>query len=165
MLTKLTTQMESVSKALGALSTTYHTSLTLTFSLKRKEVNTSLSSAHYRGTNCSHVYVELSCIFKSLGNNQSVENAVYKTNINPSQSRLLCSSSPPSALQLDLGGSVHCSDEGLCLYLHPSPDEDSMVIFEIIISVIVGARPVQAPSPLLPKDLPGDIPMDTWDPL
>ena len=130
--------MESVSKALGALSTTYHTSLTLTFSLKRKAVNTSLSSAHYRGTNCSHVYVELSCIFKSLGNNQSVENAVYKTNINPSQSRLHCSSSPPSALQLDLGGSVHCSDEGLCLSLHPSPEEDSMVIFEIIISVIVG---------------------------
>ena len=70
---------------------------------------------------------------------------------------------PSSALQLDLGGSVRCSDEGLCLYLHPLLDEDSMVIFEIIISVILGQ--VQALSTLLPKVPDGYIPMDTWDPL
>ena len=45
---------------------------------------------------------------------------------------------PFSALQLELGSSVCCSDGGLCLYLHLSQDEDSMVIFEIIISVLVG---------------------------
>ena len=28
-----------------------------------------------------------------------------------------------------------------------------------------GTRPVQAPSPLLPTDLVGEIPLDTWEPL
>ena len=67
---------------------------------------------------------------------------------------------PPSALQLDLGGSVRCSDEGLCLYLLLLLDEDSMVIFEINISVIVGQCLYSAA-----QDLAGDIPVDTWDPL
>ena len=41
---------------------------------------------------------------------------------------------------LSIGPCEHspCSDEGLCLYLHPWLDEDSMAIFEIIINVIVG---------------------------
>ena len=64
---------------------------------------------------------------------------------------------PPSALHLDLGSSVQCSNVGLCLYLHLSPDKGSMVIF--------GTRPVQAPSPPLPRVLAGVMPVDTWEPL
>ena len=46
------------------------------------------------------------------------------------------SDSQTTALHLGLGSSVQCSTVGLCLYLHP--DEGSMVICKIFISVAMG---------------------------
>ena len=67
--------------------------------------------------------------------------------------------------QLDLGVSVRCSDDGLTLSLSPS------VVGQRFYGDIrdnhqcdSGARPVQAPSTLLSKDLAVDIPVDNWDP-
>ena len=59
---------------------------------------------------------------------------------NPSGPDFLSHLLPPSALQLDLGSSVQFSDVSLCLYLHPSLDEGSMVLFEIFISVTMGTH-------------------------
>ena len=66
----------------------------------------------------------------------------------------------PSALHLGLGSSVQFSNLDLCLYLHPSPDEGSMVIYKICISVAMGEGQFR-----LSKDLAGEIPLDTWEPL
>ena len=70
----------------------------------------------------------------------------------------------PSALQLDLGNSVQRSNVGLCLYLHPLPDEGSMVICKIFISVAMGQDQVRHPLQLLPKEQSGTSPW-TWKPL
>ena len=52
---------------------------------------------------------------------------------------------PPSALHLDLGSSVQSSDVGLFLYLHLLLDEDSMVIFKIVISLTTGQSQFRHP--------------------
>ena len=51
----------------------------------------------------------------------------------------------PSAPHKDLESSVQCSNVGLCLYLHPSPDECSMVICKIFISVAKGKGQFRCP--------------------
>ena len=44
----------------------------------------------------------------------------------------------PSASRLDLGSYVQCSNVGPRLYLHLLPDEGSMVISKIFISMVMG---------------------------
>ena len=62
---------------------------------------------------------------------------------------------PSSAPHLDLGSSVQCSNVGLCLY---SDMQD-------IHQCGYGSKPVQAPSPLLPKEQSGDLFLDLGTPL
>ena len=44
----------------------------------------------------------------------------------------------PSVTQLDTGSSLQCSEVGPWLHPHPSPDEGTMEILKIIISVTMG---------------------------
>ena len=68
----------------------------------------------------------------------SISISIHRRMKAPSHFAFLAHDLPPSVSHLDLGSEVQCSNMCLCLYLHPSPYEGSVVTCKIFISMVMG---------------------------